>query len=100
MIDILTLGAAIELSKSAVTAKIQDALEDFDNGITMKGSVEYFSSLPDDAEVGDEYLVLYSGDSGTNYLGMKYVWDGEDWRSLGTMLNLYRDTNNDLCEGE
>ena len=92
------IETAMQTEDARTDAKIADALEDFDNGITLKGSVNYFSSLPGSPDKGDEYIVLYSGDSGTNYIGEKYVWDGTAWRSLGTDLKLYRDADGDLCE--
>ena len=89
---------ALQIEDSRVDAKIAEALEDFDSGITLKGSVSYFGDLPASPAKGDEYIVLYSGDSGTNYIGEKYVWDGTAWRSMGTNLKLYRDADGDLCE--
>ena len=75
------------------------AAETFTSGMTFKGSVSYESSLPaSDNTLGDEYLVLYSGSSGTNYIGQKYAWDGTAWRPVGTNLKLYRDADGDLCE--
>lgn len=101
-LSILTLGAALALEKESVAgeidARIAQSLEDFDAGINLKGSVSYYADLPAGPEVGDEYIVLYSGSSGTNYIGAKYVWDGTAWRNLGTDLKLYRDADGDLCE--
>lgn len=93
-----TYAAVMAGTRRTVDAAVAGAMEDLDAGITFKGSVNYVSSLPESAETGDEYLVLYSGDSGTNYLGQKYVWDGSNWRSLGSDLKLYRDADGDLCE--
>ena len=75
------------------------AVEDFSSGLTFKGSVNYASGLPgSDNTLGDEYLVLYSGSSGTNYIGQKYAWDGTAWKAVGVNLGLYRDADGDLCE--
>ena len=75
------------------------AAETFSSGLTFKGSVNYASGLPaSDNTLGDEYLVLYSGSSGTNYIGQKYAWDGTAWQPVGTNLKLYRDADGDLCE--
>ena len=75
------------------------AVEDFSSGLTFKGSVNYASGLPaSDNALGDEYLVLYSGSSGTNYIGQKYAWDGTAWKAVGVNLGLYRDADGDLCE--
>lgn len=92
------IEAAMQTEDERTDAKIAEALEDFDSGITLKGSVSYYGNLPGSPAKGDEYIVLYSGDSGTNYIGEKYVWDGTAWRSLGTNLKLYRDADGDLCE--
>ena len=74
-------------------------MEDFSSGLTFKGSVNYASGLPgSDNTLGDEYLVLYSGSSGTNYIGQKYAWDGTAWKAVGVNLGLYRDADGDLCE--
>ena len=101
-LSMLTLGAAIALAKAGVSeqarAIVAEILEDFSDGITLKGSVDYYGDLPASPDTGDEYIVLYSGSSGTNYIGEKYVWDGTAWRSMGTELKLYRDTDGDLCE--
>ena len=75
------------------------AVEDFSSGLTFKGSVEYVGSQPGSGNtLGDEYLVLYSGSSGTNYIGQKYAWDGTAWKAVGVNLGLYRDADGDLCE--
>ena len=75
------------------------AVEDFSSGLTFKGSVDYVGSLPGSGNtLGDEYLVLYSGSSGTNYIGQKYAWDGTAWKAVGVNLGLYRDADGDLCE--
>ena len=98
-LSIITLGAAMALSKSTVAATVAEAMKDFDNGITLKGSVNYYNNLPaSDNEIGDMYIVLYAGTSGSTYLGERYIWDGEAWRSNGSNLMLYRDEDGDLCE--
>lgn len=75
------------------------AAETFSSGLTFKGSVNYESGLPGSGNtLGDEYLVLYSGSSGTNYIGRKYAWDGTAWQPVGTNTKLYRDADGDLCE--
>ena len=75
------------------------AVETFSSGMTFKGSVDYVGSLPgSNNTLGDEYLVLYSGSSGTNYIGQKYAWDGTEWKAVGVNLGLYLDADGDLCE--
>ena len=101
-LSMITLGAALTLGKKqsgdTLRGIVAEALEDFDDGIALKGSVNYYGDLPGSPSKGDEYIVLYSGSSGTNYIGEKYVWDGTAWRSLGTELRLFRDADGDLCE--
>lgn len=43
-------------------------------GLKYKGAVNYYSDLPNDAEIGDAYTVLYAGSSGTVPDGTEYVW--------------------------
>lgn len=87
------------LRAEAARDEAVEAAETFSSGLTFKGSVNYESSLPgSDNTLGDEYLVLYSGSTGTNYIGQKYAWDGSAWRAVGTNLKLYRDADGDLCE--
>ena len=74
------------------------AAETFDSGLRFLGSVNYAADLPAGATLGDEYLVLYAGSTGTNYIGKQYVWDGTAWRPIGNDLKLYRDADGDLCE--
>ena len=92
------IEAALQVEDSRVDAKIAGALEDFSSGITLKGSVNYYNNLPGSPATGDEYIVLYSGTTGTNYIGQKYAWDGTAWRAMGADLKLYRDADGDLCE--
>ncbi len=74
------------------------AAQSIGSGLSFKGSVSYVADLPESPTLGDEYLVLYSGSTGTNYIGKKYVWDGSAWRAVGGDLQLYRDEDGDLCE--
>lgn len=43
-------------------------------GLKYKGAVNYYSDLPNDAELGDAYTVLYAGSSGSVADGTEYVW--------------------------
>ena len=43
-------------------------------GLKYKGAVNYYNDLPNDAEIGDAYTVLYAGSSGTVPDGTEYVW--------------------------
>lgn len=68
---------AIALKKASSAAK--DIVAGAVDGITFKGVVDYVSSLPSGATLGDMYLVTYSGSSGTTPLNAKYVYDGTNW---------------------
>ena len=89
---------AYALRAEAARDEAVAAAEDFGSGLSFRGSVNYASQLPASPALGDEYLVLYSGSSGTNYIGQKYAWDGTVWRPIGNDLKLYRDADGDLCE--
>lgn len=90
---------ADRIRAEAAADEAMAAVEDFSSGLTFKGSVDYAGSLPGSGNtLGDEYLVLYSGSSGTNYIGQKYAWDGTAWKAVGVNLGLYRDADGDLCE--
>lgn len=101
-ISILTLGAALAATKSQTEGYVAEAIGDFDNGLTLKGSVGYADQLPSSGNtLGDEYIVKYRGlssDAGTEQSGEKYAWDGTDWICVGPNLRLYRDADGDLCE--
>lgn len=43
-------------------------------GLRYKGAVNYYSNLPNNAEIGDAYTVLYAGSSGSVADGTEYVW--------------------------
>lgn len=97
--DAVTDAGANATRAEAARDETVAAAETFTSGLTFKGSVNYASGLPgSDNTLGDEYLVLYSGSSGSNYIGQKYAWDGTAWRAVGTNTKLYRDADGDLCE--
>ena len=68
--DIVTLGAALNGSK-AYTDQVTQSLM---GGVHYRGSVSYYSDLPNDAEEGDSYTVKYAGTSGTIADGTEYTW--------------------------
>ena len=74
-------GLADQIIAIAI-AKKQTGTTVVDDGTTFKGSVDYVSDLPESAEIGDSYIVKYTGDSGTEPCGFRYVYDGEDWISI------------------
>lgn len=68
--DIVTLGAALKGAKDYTDTKT----EAFEEGVTYKGSVDYYADLPDDAELGDSYTVKYQGSLGSDVSGLRYTW--------------------------
>ena len=45
-------------------------------GVRILGTVDSVEDLPDDPEIGDGYLID----------GLLYLWDGENWQSVGTIV--------------
>lgn len=84
-ISIETLAVAKKLSKEYTDEAIAGI---GGGGITYKGAVDYYSSLPSNASVGDAYTVKYKGSSGTDPDGSEYVWgryEGTNqWIKLGS----------------
>ena len=68
--DIVTLGAALNGSKEYTDTVAQSLM----GGVRYQGEVDYYSDLPNNAEVGDAYTVKYSGTSGTDPDGTEYTW--------------------------
>lgn len=68
--DIVTLAVA----KNAAKKYTDSAIEGIGKGLTYKGAVDYYSDLPNNANLGDCYSVLYQGSSGTTPSGAEYVW--------------------------
>lgn len=83
-ISIETLAVAKKLSKEYT----DEAIAGIGGGITYKGAVDYYSSLPNNASVGDAYTVKYKGSSGTEPDGSEYVWGNYEgtnqWIKLGS----------------
>lgn len=67
--DVVTLA----LAKKGAKAYTDKVIEDIGRGITYKGAVNYYNNLPQDAEIGDCYSVLYEGTSGTIPSGAEYI---------------------------
>ena len=64
-----------------------DCIAALPNGIVWRGSVNYYSDLPADPEIGDAYTVKYEGTSGTVGDGSEYAWGEVDgtpaWIRIG-----------------
>lgn len=68
--DVVTLGAALNGSKKYTDQVAQS----FMGGVHYRGSVSYYTDLPNDAEEGDSYTVKYAGTSGSVADGTEYTW--------------------------
>lgn len=92
----LTLGAARIDARRIVT----ETMAELPNGISYLGSVDYEKDLPENASVGDEYTVRYTGETGTERNGWKYLWDGEAWIRTGQDIDigLYIDAQGYVCQ--
>lgn len=75
MDGIIALKKAISYADNKFDGSISD--------LTFKGSVSYIEDLPASPELGDTYIVLYRGTSGTDSLKVKYIYDGSDWIEYG-----------------
>lgn len=53
---------------------IGNTLSSLPSGFSYKGPVDYEKDLPADAENGDVYTVAYSGDSGSDFIGLNYAY--------------------------
>lgn len=89
--DIVTYALCNKKAKQYTDA----AINNLPKGIVFKGSVNYYSDLPNNAEIGDCYTVLYSGTSGSDPSGIEYVWglntetSTEEWIAIGPDLSDY-----------
>ena len=67
--DVITLS----LAKKSAKAYTDQAIEGLGKGIVYKGAVDYYNSLPSNAELGNCYTVLYKGTTGTKESNAEYV---------------------------
>ena len=68
--DVVTLGAALNGSKKYTDQVTQSLM----GGVHYRGSVSYYTDLPNDASEGDSYTVKYAGTSGSVADGTEYTW--------------------------
>lgn len=68
--DVVTLGAALNGSKKYTDQVAQSLM----GGVHYRGSVSYYTDLPNDASEGDSYTVKYAGTSGSVADGTEYTW--------------------------
>ena len=88
------------LAKNKAKQYTDNAIAGLGKGIIYKGAVNYYNDLPNNAELGDCYSILYSGTSGSNPSGAEYVWgkingsSNASWIFLGPDMNNYEENSN------
>lgn len=82
-LSIETLALAKKYAKSYTDSSVSQ----LPKGFVYKGAVNYYSNLPNNAEIGDTYTVKYAGSSGTDPDGFEYAWGNYEgtnqWIKLG-----------------
>ena len=66
------------LCKSSAKKYTDQVTQSLMGGVHYRGSVNYYTDLPNNASEGDAYTVKYSGTSGTDVDGGEYVWGYDD----------------------
>lgn len=93
--DVVTLGAALNGSKKYTDQVAQS----FMGGVHYRGSVSYYTDLPNDAEEGDSYTVKYAGTSGSVADGTEYTWgydtDSQDYAWISFSKDSYSKAETD-----
>jgi len=85
--DVVTLA----LAKKSAKQYTDDAIEGLGKGIIYKGAVNYYNDLPNNAEIGDCYSILYRGTTGTEPSGVEYVWGKVSGSSAASWIQLGAD---------
>lgn len=78
------------------------------NGLEIKGVVNNVSELPDNAEVGDIWLIPVEiggepnewGITESDSTGSMYIWNGSDWEYIGTLKGEKGDKGEDGPKGD
>ncbi|MDO4562227.1 MAG: hypothetical protein Q4C12_00175 [Clostridia bacterium] len=78
MIDFITYAASVTKATKNAKNYTDSVISMLPNGIVYKGGVSYFSSLPSNPDIGDAYIIKYTGSEGTNPDGREYVWGEYD----------------------
>ena len=94
---------ALSLAKKSAKTYTDGIIENLPRGIVFKGSVNYYNNLPNNAEIGDCYIVKYTGSSGSTPDGSEYVWgtntatSTQEWIafSTGDLSNYYTKSETD-----
>lgn len=78
----------LKQSKDYTDTEIAGVKAEIAGALHFKGTVDYVSELPTDAEQGDVYQVRYRGESGTTPLDAEYAFNGTEWTELGSVVDL------------
>ena len=85
----------LSLAKKGAKQYTDTVIGNLPKGVVYRGSVNYYTDLPNNAEIGDCYTVLYTGESGSNPFGAEYVWgvntatSTNEWTQIGQDLTNY-----------
>ena len=97
--DVVTLGAALNGSKKYTDQVTQSLM----GGVHYRGSVSYYTDLPNDASEGDSYTVKYAGTSGSVEDGTEYTWgydtDSQDYAWISFSKDAYSKAEADALLG-
>lgn len=98
--DIVTLGAALKSGKKYTNQVTQSLM----GGVHYRGSVSYYTDLPNDANEGDSYTVKYAGTSGSVADGTEYTWgydtDVQDYAWISFSKDAYSKAETDALLAE
>lgn len=86
--DVVTLGAALNGSKKYTDQVAQSLM----GGVHYRGSVSYYTDLPNNAEEGDSYTVKYAGTSGSVADGTEYTWGYDTDSQTYAWISFSKDT--------
>ena len=82
--DIVTYALCNKKAKSYTDSVI----ENLPKGVVYKGSVNYYTDLPNNASLGDCYSVMYQGSTGTTPYGAEYIWGTNTATSINEWIKL------------
>lgn len=98
--DVVTLGAALNGSKKYTDQVAQSLM----GGVHYRGSVSYYTDLPNNPQEGDSYTVKYAGTSGSVVDGTEYTWgydtDSQDYAWISFSKDAYSKAETDALLAE
>lgn len=79
------------LCKSSAKKYTDQVTQSLMGGVHYRGSVNYYTDLPNDASEGDSYTVKYAGTSGSIADGTEYTWGYDTDLKDYTWINFSKD---------